>query len=239
MYIVINFSKHSCMPTGWQFIGGSIIPFGLIYIYNWIMFIIIIVSISKQQAKMKVSTGNQALQSSFKKQVMMLLTLSLLFGLGWSLGLAATNSLPYIWLRTIFEILFIVLTGFQGLFIFILYGLRLHKIRMVWLKWTYVVIGQRSKAARLDISKSTLSTHESRRMRHNNVKYDKNPSIKLTSYEEKRTDAHFEEQITDLTVETFLGSNHNKHNGTNNNTDEGNSCKTSSCDITSNNSSHD
>ena len=125
---------------------------------------IIVVSIFKQQAKMKTSTGNRVLQSNLRKQAMMLVTLSLLFGLGWGLGLAATRSLPIISLRTIFEIAFIVLTGFQGLFIFLLYGARLEKVRCVWLKWFYLIFCQYSRAAKLELtrSRSTRTTSGSR-----------------------------------------------------------------------------
>ena len=107
---------------------------------------------------MSTSTGNKALQSGYKKQAMLLLTLSLLFGLGWSLGLAATRSLPITALRTIFEFAFIVLTGFQGLYIFLLYGVRLRKVRLIWLKWVYMITFQHSKAARVDFTVSTQST---------------------------------------------------------------------------------
>ena len=106
---------------------------------------------------MKNTTGNKSLQTNFKQQTMLLLTLSLLFGLGWSLGLAATNSLPILWLRTTFEFIFIGLTGFQGLFIFLLYGVRLRNIRRVWLKWIYTIGGQRSKAASLELSAYSIA----------------------------------------------------------------------------------
>ena len=123
------------------------------------MFVIIVSSICKQQIKMKNETGNQSLRASYKKQAVMLITLSILFGLGWGIGLLGTNSLEVQWLRYGFQIVFIMLTAFQGLFIFILYGLRLQQIRKVWKKWFYIITNQHVKAAHLDLQQpSTRST---------------------------------------------------------------------------------
>ncbi len=180
---------HSCIPVGWQFIAGSIIPFCLIYVYNCIMFVIITTSIARQQNKMKTSTGNKSLQTNFKQQTMLLLTLSLIFGLGWSLGLAATNSLPITWLRSTFEFLFIALTGFQGLFILLLYGVRLRNVRIVWLKWVYTIGGQRSKAASLELG--TQSTSGGRQKR---------PTYQLGSYQTSSGNFNSDNQVKPISM---------------------------------------
>ncbi len=130
---------------------------------------------------MSTSTGNKNLQSSYKKQTMLLLTLSLLFGLGWGFGLAATRSLPITALRTIFEFAFIVLTGFQGLYLFLLYGVRLRKVRLVWLKWIYVITCQHSKAARVDFTVSTQSTTGRSKPRILGT-YNTKPGVQLGSF---------------------------------------------------------
>lgn len=90
------------------------------------------------------------LQTNPKQQIFMLVTLSLLFGLGWGIGLAATNSFPVQWLRYSFQIIFVVLVSLQGLFFFLVYGVRLLKIRRVWLKWMYIITNQHSKAVLVD-----------------------------------------------------------------------------------------
>lgn len=121
------------------------------------MFFIIIISLAKQQFKMKSQTGNTSLQSTTAKQLILMITLSILFGLGWGLGLASTSKFPIQWLRYSFEVAFIIVVAFQGLFIFILYGIKVAKVRKSWLKWFYLVTGQREKARKVEFSlKSTL-----------------------------------------------------------------------------------
>ena len=116
------------------------------------MFVVIIFSIFKQQRHMTSQTGNKDLEANFKKRLLLLVTLSLVFGLGWGIGLFTTSSLPVQWLRFSFQIIFVVLTSFQGLFIFILYGIRLLKVRRVWLKWFYILSSQQEKAVQVDIT---------------------------------------------------------------------------------------
>ena len=117
------------------------------------MFVIIVFSIFKQQRHMNSQqTGNKNFKANFKKRLLLLVTLSLLFGLGWGIGLFATNSLPVHWLRFSFQIIFVVLTSFQGLFIFILYGIRVLKVRRVWLKWFYILSNRQEKAVQVDIT---------------------------------------------------------------------------------------
>ncbi|XP_019856351.1 PREDICTED: adhesion G-protein coupled receptor G6-like [Amphimedon queenslandica] len=146
-----------CRPKDWQYWIGYIGPFSVIYIYNWIMFLIIIISLSKQQCKMKSQTGNANLGSTTAKQLMLMITLSVLFGLGWGLGLASTSKFPIQWLRYSFEVAFIIAVTFQGLFIFILYGIKVVKVRKTWLKWFYLVTVQREKAQKVEYSLKSTS----------------------------------------------------------------------------------
>ena len=152
----------SCRPVGMQFYIGYILPFAVIYIYNWIMFLIIIISICKQQFKIKQATGNANLQATPKQQFLLLTTLSILFGLGWGVGLAATNQFPVQWLRYSFQIVFVVLISTQGIFIFFFYCLRLKKVRRVWLKWLYIITNQQKKAAIVDNTLKSTYTASSR-----------------------------------------------------------------------------
>ena len=95
---------------------------------------------------MSGATGNKELELTFKKRLVISVTLSILFGLGWAIGLAGTRSLSVNYLRYSFQIVFVVLSAFQGLFIFIAYGLRLQKVRLIWLKWLYIVVGKHDLA---------------------------------------------------------------------------------------------
>lgn len=110
-------------------------PFGLIYIMNWIIFILIFVSLLRKK-KMEKKTKN--MKSKLKQQFIIALTLSLLFGLGWGVGFAATSSIPEVVTRTTLQVIFILLTSFQGLLIFIMHCLRSEEARKVWKNWVYV-----------------------------------------------------------------------------------------------------
>ena len=101
---------------------------------------------------MSGKTGNKDLQLNLGKQLIISVTLSILFGLGWGIGLAATQSLRVNFLRFSFQIIFILLTAFQGLLLLVAYGIRLKKVRMTWLKWVYIVLGQHDKASSIDIT---------------------------------------------------------------------------------------
>ena len=194
------------------------------------MFVIIVSSICKQQIKMKNETGNQSLRASKKSQAVMLITLSILFGLGWGIGLLGTNSLEVQWLRYGFQIVFIMLTAFQGLFIFILYGLRLQQIRKVWKKWFYIITNQHVKAAQYDISsshqRSTRSTKLNQKVQLGSFG-DDSGKVELKAYTSYRTVSpyfstrpesppidHFSSPvsqdsdgpITELTVKRILGA---------------------------------
>ena len=82
--------------------------------------------------------GNTKL-SKVKQQFVIAVTLSLLFGLGWGFGLPATNSISNVPLRTILQVIFILLTGFQGVFVFIMQCLRSQEARKEWKRWFNMV----------------------------------------------------------------------------------------------------
>ena len=121
------------------------------------MFLIIIVSLFKQQCKTQGGSNN-SLQTSFKKQVLLVITLSILFGLGWGTGLAATSSISIQWLRYTLELSFVIAAGLQGILIFIFYGLRISKVRKTWLKWIYIITNQHVKAVEIDQTLRTTYT---------------------------------------------------------------------------------
>ena len=67
-----------------------------------------------------------------------------MFGLGWGIGLLATQDIYSN--KTVHDIiaaLFILLTTFHGVFIFIMHCLRSEKVRKVWKKWFFGVIGRK------------------------------------------------------------------------------------------------
>ena len=145
IFLLPNYT-HSCRPVGWQVYVSYIAPFALIYAFNFFMFFFIIISLIRKQKKLSVETGNASLGMKTKAQVVLAVSLSLLFGIGWASGVPATQSFDVLWLRFLFELVFVVLTAFQGLFVFIMYGIRVRNVRLTWMKWFYIAIRDKNKA---------------------------------------------------------------------------------------------
>ena len=118
----------SCRATEWPFWFGHILPFCLIYIFNWVVFIAIMANLSRkknpsQQKKQRIKL--------LKRNIPVAFGLSVLFGLGWGFGLTATSSSAKE-VTFIFQVIFSVFVGAQGILIFILHGLRSQEARKVW-----------------------------------------------------------------------------------------------------------
>ena len=82
-------------------------PFFVIYVFNWIMFSIIMI-------KLLIAVG-----------------LSLLFGLGWGFGLTATSS-GIKGATFAFQLIFSIFVGLQGVLILFFHGIRSPEFRQVW-----------------------------------------------------------------------------------------------------------
>lgn len=126
------------------FYVGIIAPFIIVYIFNWTLFAIIMFKLIKKRFKTKYhesTSKNQ--QMTNKQQFMIALTLSLLFGLGWGVGLLATQGLYTVTaIREMFSAFFILLTAFQGLFLFLMHCVRSKEVRKQWLIWAYKAAGK-------------------------------------------------------------------------------------------------
>ena len=124
---------------------GMVVPFILIYIFYWILFAIIIISLTrktcvKKDAKQQKKDGNI---SFVRQQLIIVITLSILFGLGWGIGLLATQDLhssPEV--RDLFAALFVIVTAFHGLFIFVMHCLRSTDVRREWNRWFHGATGK-------------------------------------------------------------------------------------------------
>ena len=115
-------------------------PFGIIYIFNWVIFIIIFVSLlRKSKAKSENKTNEKSFRKKLRQQFIIALTLSLLFGLGWGVGMIATTSIPEIGVSLTLQAIFIVLTSFQGLLVFIMHCMRSTDARNEWARWINIV----------------------------------------------------------------------------------------------------
>ena len=124
----------SCRAFKAPFYIGVVVPFVLIYLFNWIIFVVIIVSLSRKKLLLKLNDVKMKKDSKvLKQQLMIAITLSILFGLGWGLGLFVTEDIYTN--KTVYDVLasvFVFLTGFHGLFLFIIYCLRSKEARFVW-----------------------------------------------------------------------------------------------------------
>ncbi len=129
----------SCRPYGLPFFVGLITPFIITYAFIIIMFLVIFISLL-----CKSSSHSNSKESSWlkiRKRFTIAITLSVLFGIGWIIGLAATQRIPNLILASILQFLFIIFTAFHGLFLFIMYSLRLEEARDEWKLWISSIFG--------------------------------------------------------------------------------------------------
>ncbi len=135
---IIIYTHHysfSCRPTEWPFYFGFILPFVIIYILNWIVFVAIMVSICKHFRNLQSLNESSVCQQlrNFKKNLVIAMCLSVVLGLGWGLGLVSTSS-GLVELSFTFQVIFSIFVGSQGVLIFIIYGLRSTEFRQTWIK---------------------------------------------------------------------------------------------------------
>ena len=107
-----------------------IVPFLAVTLYNWIMFVLIMVSIFGHTTR-PVAGKDKPRWKLMRTNFTIAVTLAVMFGLGWALGLVAT-SLPVKKLTFAFQILFSIFVGAQGVLIFLLHGIRNQDIRKLW-----------------------------------------------------------------------------------------------------------
>ena len=154
-----NINPHtcSCRATEWPFWFGTILPFGLVYVFNWIMFIIIMISICKHTRSIENAKGEEGKQKSAIKSLIIAVILAFVFGLGWAIGLAAT-SLPIKEITYIFQVIFCILVGAQGVLIFFLQGLRSKDFRHFWRQIFYSILCKTHLSSVLTTTKTAAGT---------------------------------------------------------------------------------
>ena len=154
LYFVILI-PYSCRPYGIPFYATLIGPFVLVYLFNWVMFVIIIASLirntNKRKNKISMANEKKASTTMFKRHLIIAIGLSLFFGLGWGLGLPATNAISNVPARVFLQILFIFFSGFQGVFIFIMQCARSEDARKEWTRWL-----KKLTCGTVDVGKSGL-----------------------------------------------------------------------------------
>ena len=111
------------------------------------MFFIIFVSLIQKsfQSSFKnaKSKDDKSKKSFVRQQLVIVTTLSVLFGLGWGIGLLATQDIHTNKIvRDLFAALFVIITAFHGLFIFIMHCLRSKEVRNTWKRCFFGVTGK-------------------------------------------------------------------------------------------------
>ena len=120
-----------------------ILPFSLVTAFNWIIFVLIMVSICRHSHNPATNKKEGSKIKALQKKFIIAVTLAIVFGLGWGLGLVAT-SLPVKELTFTFQILFSVFVGSQGILLFLLYGVRNQDIRNIWIQ-CFAAVGRKSR----------------------------------------------------------------------------------------------
>ena len=157
MYLKLVFSLStncSCRVYGYSFYIGLLVPFGVIYIMNWVIFILIFANLVCKSNVREETSKNGNLRK-LKENFMIALGLSLLFGMGWAIGLLATSDLPDA-VRYPAEWVFTLTTAFLGVYLFVLHVLKSQEARRLWKRW---LLCQRKRAA---YGMSTSNTSKSR-----------------------------------------------------------------------------
>ena len=113
-----------------------IAPFALIYIFNWSVFIAIMFSLVRGiRERRKFNQDGANFNRDYRKLVVIAFSLSVMFGLGWIFGLI--TSVPTAAVSIASQYIFSICIGLQGVFIFILHGVRSPDARKTWRRWLY------------------------------------------------------------------------------------------------------
>ena len=149
IYCSSFFPLCSCRAFDIPFYVGMIVPFLIIYIFNWVVFIIIFTSLLRKSCDKKLKEVKETDKkkgdkktSPVKQQFLVAVTLSVLFGLGWGVGLLATDKVYVSAIKDLFASLFVILTTSQGLLVFIMHCLQSRDIRNVWARWFKFATGK-------------------------------------------------------------------------------------------------
>lgn len=98
------------------------------------MFFIIIGSIIKHKKLISNRTNSKAGFAAYKESLIIALSLTIIFGLGWAFGLLAT-SYPSEAVTITFQVVFSIFVGSQGILLFVLHGIRNPDARGLWKRW--------------------------------------------------------------------------------------------------------
>lgn len=159
-----------------------IAPFIVIYLFNWTIYIMTFVSLIKRSLdKMKAEDGDKSVNRLLRQQLITAVLLSTLLGIGWGIGLFVTDKTNASKVtREIVSALFVLLTAFHGLFVFIMHCLRSQDVRNQWKQWFFGITGQKIIETRTDES-SMKKLYEKKPKKANEIHLTVNSSFTFTN----------------------------------------------------------
>ena len=173
------------------------------------MFFIIFVSLIQKSlqsnlkdVKLKDDKGKK---SFICQQLVIITTLSIFFGLGWGIGLFATQDIhSNKTVRDLLAALFVIITAFHGLFIFIIHCLRSKDVRNTWKQWVFNVTGK-------DISRFSSSTFSRKHKKQCDIGADNSGGTSLgkSIYDNNKTLQYSKQKSPSSPVEVLIVENIN------------------------------
>ena len=106
-----------------------ITPFTIIYILNVIVFLIIVSIVLRRKDR----NENKSNPRKKMRKAFIVFVLALMFGIGWAFGILGSEDRNV--LSIVFQFLFIIIVGCQGLLIFLLHPCRSKDALNLWKKW--------------------------------------------------------------------------------------------------------
>ncbi|XP_038060762.1 uncharacterized protein LOC119731635 [Patiria miniata] len=133
---------------------GQILPIGLVLIYNFVVFTLVMRQLTCARKSIKSSTDRTQRQE-VTRRLQNALAISVLLGLTWVFGLLSLVQTA----NFAFQVLFCIFNSLQGLMIFLLFCVRQQEIRQAW--WKFLTCQCRKDRA-ADYSKGTGSKSRQR-----------------------------------------------------------------------------
>ena len=118
-----------CFPKRWPLYFGVITPFTIIYTLNVIVFLIIVSIVLRRKDR----NENKSNPRKKMRKAFIVFVLALMFGIGWAFGILGSEDSDA--LSIVFQFLFIIIVGCQGLLIFLLHPCRSKDALNLWKKW--------------------------------------------------------------------------------------------------------
>ena len=153
------FVLYRCGVRGAPFYVGVLVPFAVIYIFNWTIFIAIMYSLLKKAHNRLAQAKRKEVTTELKQQLRVAMMISVLFGLGWGFALLASSNVPVKAVRIVANSIFTILVGFQGFFIFMIYVVFSTNARKEWKRWLFRK-DERKKKTFVSTKGNTESTND-------------------------------------------------------------------------------